>query len=135
MSTTSAPSKTLDPRTEEEAAALIRQSVENDNAPEARLRANEFAALFPDSKELQHWARVLAPGSSWTTKGEWYDHRADDDWTRDNGWKYPGQWMALSGGKLLAVDTKLAVVRKKVEELGVPLREVLVWGQPKSTQP
>lgn len=132
MSAAIATPQTLEPKTEHEAAALIRRLVENDNAPEARRRSVEFAAQFPDSKELQHWARVLAPGKSWSTHGVSYDHRADDDWIRDNASNYPGQWMALRDGQLLAMDPDLSVVRRRVAELGVPSREVLLWGQPKS---
>jgi hypothetical protein len=132
MSTAIAYSQTQEPQTEQEAAALIRQSVESDNAPEARLRANEFVARFPDSKELQHWARVLAPGKSYSLpRGVRYDHGADDDWIRDNAAKYPGNWMALRGGVLLAIGPELSKVRRQVADLGVPEEEVLLWAQPR----
>jgi hypothetical protein len=120
----------LEPQTEDEALDFIRELLESGRGKEAQHSAARWAKQFPDSAKLAKWDDVLNFQHSEWRKGTYHDHRADDAWIRENGHKYPGQWMALRDGQLIAMDAKIATVRRRVRELGVNPKGTLLWFQP-----
>jgi hypothetical protein len=121
-----------EPRTEEEALDSMRVLLESGRGKEAQRAAARWTKQFPDSAKLAKWDDVLNfQHSEWRKGGTYHDHSADFDWIRDNAAKFPGNWMAIRDGALVAVDPKLAEVRRKVRELGVDAEGVLLWGEPK----
>jgi hypothetical protein len=120
-----------EPRTEEEALDSMRVLLESGRGKEAQRAAARWTMQFPDSAKLAKWDDVLTYQHSEYRPGTGRDHKADDAWIRENAPKYPGNWMALREGVLVAMDQDLATVRRTVRELGVDPSEVLLWVQPR----
>ncbi len=77
----------------------------------ARHLAAQGAARYPDSAELQKYARVLAPPQVIrATAQPNAGLRANRDWIMAHGAEYHGQWVALRNGQLLAVGASLDAV-------------------------
>jgi hypothetical protein len=120
-----------EPGTEEEALDSMRVLLETGHAKEAQQAAARWAKQFPDSAKLAKWDDVLNYQHSEYRPSTWRDHGADDVWIKQNAYRYPGNWMALRGGGVVAMDPSLETVRKRVEELGIPAEEILLWCQPR----
>jgi len=68
----------------------------------ARSLATTGAAQYPDDVELQKAARILAPPKLLRRLPADPTIRANHDWLRAHRLDYPGQWVALRNGQLLA---------------------------------
>ena len=121
-----------EPRTEEEALDSMRVLLESGRGKEAQRAAARWAKQFPDSPKLAKWDDVLNFQHSESGRGTGIDHRVDFDWIRENAAQYPGNWMAIREGVLVAMDPKLSEVSRKVRELGLEGQGVLLWAQPKT---
>jgi hypothetical protein len=101
------------------AAALehIRRLIETSAVEEARALAREMGARWPDDRDAQHWARVLAPPRGRVVPGR-RSRSLDREraWLREHAHEYPGQWLAIFGDQLIAADPSLATVLKTVRE-------------------
>jgi hypothetical protein len=101
------------------AAALerIRRLIETSAVEEARALAKELGARWPNDRDAQHWARVLAPPRGRVVKGV-RSRSLDREraWLREHAHEYPGQWLAIFGDQLVAVAPRLATVLKTVHE-------------------
>lgn len=83
----------------------------------ARKLAAEGAERFPDHRELQKMATILAAptvrrGSGVADPGL----LANRDWLMDHGDEYRGQWVALRSGQLLAVAAFLKELTERIDE-------------------
>jgi hypothetical protein len=70
-------------------------------------------ACWPESERVQYWARVLAPPTSRSMAEPDSRPRPLDReraWLREHGREYPGCWLALYEGRLIAADPDLEVV-------------------------
>lgn len=73
----------------------------------ARALATAGAAQYPDDAELQKAARILAPPRLLRRLPADPTIRANHDWLRAHRLDYPGQWVALRNGQLLASSDSL----------------------------
>lgn len=48
-----------------------------------------------------------------------YHRNEEQDWIRAHAKKYPGEWIAVKGSRLIARDTDLAAVTRTVRAAGV----------------
>jgi hypothetical protein len=101
------------------AAALerIRRLIETSAVDEARALAKEMGARWPEDKNAQHWARVLAPSQGRVVKGVRYrSFDPERAWLQEHAHEYQGQWLAVLGDQLVAAAPSLATVMKTVRE-------------------
>lgn len=88
---------------------------------EARAYARALAKRWPDSKTIQHYARVLEPPASRRVPGSAPFRSVDQDyaWLQEHAQEYPGCWLAVFDSRLLAADPDLhRVVNAARRELG-----------------
>jgi hypothetical protein len=86
---------------------------------EIRAYVAELEARWPDSEQVRHWAYVLAPPV--VTAGKGPPPRPldkDDEWLRAHGHEYPGCWMAIYEGALLAASPDLDEVMDAAQRAG-----------------
>jgi hypothetical protein len=105
----------LEGRACEQALLELRSLVEADRVETARQLALQLVERWPSSPRVQYWARVLAPPAA-TAGGA----RAlpslerDQQWLRDHRANYPGCWIAVADGQLIAADPDLEEVQRMV---------------------
>ena len=82
----------------------------------ARMLSAQGAQRYPDDRELQKYARILAPPKV-IRRALPPDPtlKANRDWLMSKGNQYRGQWVALRNGELLAVAGSL---KSLVDEIG-----------------
>jgi len=73
----------------------------------ARSLATAGAVQYPDDAELQKAARILAPPKLLRRLPAEPTIRANHDWLRAHRLDYPGQWVALRNGQLVASSDSL----------------------------
>ena len=102
-------------------AERIRELVEQDYVGAARKLLAEALEKGDHDEDLSGWQQVLAPAKFLgTRKAEpEIDRTPDFQWLSDHADQYRGQWVALSGGKLLAHGESLHAVVTELE--GHPL--------------
>src|SRR5687768_12774189 len=85
--------------------ARLREMVEQSDVEGARAFVKELEQRWPDSKKVQHWARVLAPPVARVLRGV-RGRPLDKEraWIREHGREYPGCWLAVLGDQLIAAD-------------------------------
>ena len=76
---------------------------------EARAYAQELGERWPNVKAIQQYARALEPSIARRVPGAPQFRSLDQDyaWLRDHAHEYPGCWLAVFEGRLLAADTDL----------------------------
>jgi hypothetical protein len=108
----------------------LRDDVSNGRVKEARAAVKELETRWPESKRVQYWARVLAPPVVVPTTGPDPRSRPRDReraWLKEHAREYPGCWLAVFEGRLVAADPDLEVVfRETRRELGEE-GAVLYW--------
>lgn len=80
---------------------------------EAREWILHVAPLYPDSAELQHYARTLPPGRVWVDPTATLDPevvRREQLWLREHAHEHPRCWVALLGDEPVAIDPDVGAV-------------------------
>lgn len=88
---------------------------------EARAYAQQLEKRWPDVPEVQHYVRALAPSSvrKLTGAGVFRSPDADYAWLREHAYRYPGQWLAVFDGRLVANGTEFrSVVDRAADATG-----------------
>ena len=80
----------------------IRALVESGRVHQARELAKEALRANSSEPELAHWAEVLSPAMVRAVPEIQMDRSADLRWLEDHGDSYPGQWVAVLDGSLVA---------------------------------
>lgn len=84
----------------------------------ARAIAAQGHHLYPDDAELAKVHRVLAPPTTTTIRAKTRpDTRANLNWLADNRKTYPGQWVALDDGHLLATADSINALVAQVGDV------------------
>ena len=99
------------PDTEAEALARIRDLLTRGWVEEARAFIHDVAARWPESPQVQHYVKVLAPPRVIAVGGK--PSRPMDQenaWVREHAHEYPGCWMAVYSNRLIAADPDLKTV-------------------------
>jgi hypothetical protein len=87
---------------------------------EARAFAAELQQRWPESEEVQHFMRVLAPPVVSELSGDRYrarDLTPELDWLREHAAGYTGCWLALQGGRLLGANRELKALLDEIRDL------------------
>ncbi len=95
--------------------ARLRTLVERDRVDAARAFVRELVERWPDSPQVQYWARVLAPPVAKVLHG--VKHRSiarEQQWLREHRREYPGCWIAVYEDQLIAADPSLARVHQAI---------------------
>jgi hypothetical protein len=117
---------------EEDLKRLIRL-VEESRVDEARVLAPQLAAKWPESQPIQHMARVLEPPKVTVGGKPGRSHKGDFAWLKEHAHEYPGCWLALYEGQLIAANPdRKTVVAAAREELGD--EPALLFYQPSETE-
>ena len=88
----------------------------------ARAYVKLAAAHWPDSERIQHWARVLEPPrilARGPAKGGSFSP-AEKAWLRAHAHEYPGCWLAIDEGRLIAANPDLGAARAAAAKDGAP---------------
>jgi hypothetical protein len=82
----------------------LRELVETDRVREARALIPELVAKWPASRAVQGWEEALAPPRARINPDRPpLDVEADRQWLKAHAHEYPGRWMAVHGGQLIAL--------------------------------
>ncbi len=108
-------------------ADLIRMMIEQDQVKGARRLLEAALRQSPDSPELEHWRRVLAPPrvvSLWN--GPSGRNRTNEmKWLASESEAHRGRWVALDGDRLLASAESLKDLLAEVRAMD-PLPDPLI---------
>lgn len=117
-------------------AERIRELVEQDRVPAARRLLAEALDQGRIDEDLAGWQKVLAPAKVLRVGGERDIDRAPDfQWLEEHGREYPGEWVAILRGELLAHSAILDEVLDTVEAKKPSHPAILVYmGPPKAIQ-
>jgi hypothetical protein len=86
---------------------------------EARALVEEAQHRWPDSPQVQKWARLLEPPQARVCRGTNAPSRSQEyAWLREHAHEHPAQWLALLGDTLIAADANLTRVLEIVRETG-----------------
>jgi hypothetical protein len=109
-------------RAEEEPALAeelrcLRALLEEGNVEGARRLIADMAPRWPESAEVQHFARVLAsPKARWVPGKRGRPMDKDYAWLHEHAKEHHGEWVAIYEGRLIAADRELAVVRARLQQ-------------------
>jgi hypothetical protein len=100
----------------EEKLAELRRLFETSRIPEARLFVKELALAWPEDPRVRHWDKVLAPPVARLIPGPGTgrDRTRDYQWLDEHASEYPGCWIAVYEGELVAADPSLATVNEMI---------------------
>jgi hypothetical protein len=97
--------------------ARLRALVEASRVEEARSLIKQLEIQWPESEEVQHFARVLAPPRARRIAGgPTRSLERENRWIRAHAREYPGCWIAVVGDRFVAADPELARVMEIVEQ-------------------
>jgi len=97
----------------------IRQLLEEGRVRRAREVLGNALSLAPESASLKGWQKVLARPRVRRVKGaRARSRRLECEWLKRHAREYEGQWVALSGDKLVAAGPKLAEVLTQARSVG-----------------
>jgi len=123
MARTSVPSETARAALEQ-----LRDLLDAGDTERARTHAAAAAARFPDDQRVVDYARILAPPRVVPTP-DLPGTDADWRWLHARAREYPGQFLSLYGGELLAAGPDGEAVLAEAEARA-PGRRVLLYWQP-----
>jgi hypothetical protein len=92
--------------------------------------AKELEKRWPESERVRHYVRVLAPGTARVTPGEGRSYDRERAWLRAHAREYPGCWIAVLEGRLIAADPDLGPVLAAAHQTSDP-RHTLIHYQPR----
>jgi hypothetical protein len=85
--------------------------LESGKLADARSLAERLTDQWPESAVARRYALLLGPTEVAVRTGERSRrHEAERVWLRDHAREYPGCWLAVSGGELVAADPELGTV-------------------------
>jgi hypothetical protein len=94
----------------------VRELVEQERVPAARKLLAEAEERGLIDEDLASWQRVLAPAKVLRVGGKLdIDRTPDIRWLEEHGLEYPGEWVAILQGELLAHSAVLDEVLDTVE--------------------
>jgi hypothetical protein len=94
----------------------LRGLLEEDDIEGARRFVRQLETRWPDSDRVRHLARTLAPPTVRLRPDLPNISRHQEyAWLHQHAHEYPGQWLALLGDQLLAVDRKLRAVVEQMK--------------------
>lgn len=112
--------------------AHLRGLLERGDVEGARAWVKELANEWPDSGDVRHYTRVLAPPLVSVRRGHRGPSRQRERaWLRAHAREYPGQWLAVLADRLVAADPDLSLVLAVVRKLPDTQRPLLHF-QPES---
>ena len=113
----------------EEDLARLRSMLPQRDIEGARALVKELEKKWPDSEQVQYFARVLAPpvARSLTTRSG-RPMNVEFAWLRAHGREYPGCWLAIYGNGLVAADPSLKRVQEEARRVH-PDESVLLFYQ------
>ncbi len=83
----------------------LRDLLEQDRVPEARVFVKELEQRWPDAERVGHYARVLAPPVSRGRPDIPARPRdRERQWLKEHAHEYPGCWLAVFEDRLIAAD-------------------------------
>ena len=103
--------------------------ISTSRVPEARELVLVLAKKWPDSRHVQHMARVLEPPRVIKSGGPTRSVDKEFAWLRAHAHEYPGCWLALVEDRLIAADPEYRVVSAAIRE-AVGQAGALVFYQP-----
>lgn len=107
----------------------LKDLIESSQVEEARKLAPILAERWPESKVMQHFAKVLDPPKVIRSDRKYPPGRPLDEdraWVRDHGREYPGCWIITLGYRLLAADPDFQVAQQKAASIVNP-QEVMCF--------
>jgi hypothetical protein len=115
----------------ENALEHLRRFLAEGNVEGARLVARELERRWPESDDVQYWARVLAPPKTRVRHGE-RGRPVDREraWLSQHSGEYPGCWLAVFGDELIAADPDLGTVLQTVRQTPGAENAVLYYQPP-----
>jgi hypothetical protein len=113
----------------------LRDLIEHNRVEAARRYVKELEQRWPDAERVQHYARVLAPPVVQTrpdiparsSEREW-------KWLKEHGHEYPGCWLAIFEGRLIAADPDRRVVTAQAEAAMKGEQTYLLFHQPGNSE-
>jgi hypothetical protein len=107
-----------------EEVATLQSLLSRGRVEEARCLVNELQVRWPESDLVRRFARVLAPPTARVVEGRSVQTREqareEGAWLRDNARNYPGCWVILLGGQLLAAHSKLRLAIEEADRQAGP---------------
>lgn len=95
----------------------LRFMVEHEDVEGARAYVKELEQRWPDSARVRYWATVLAPPvARRVPRGTGRSYAREDAWLREHGREYPGCWLAVLEGRLIASDPNFAAVLRALRQ-------------------
>jgi hypothetical protein len=98
---------------------VIRDLIERDKIGRARELLAALPLEYMSDPLLLRLLKTVAPPTAKACEKQDIDRQKDFNWLRDHAREYPGQWVALSDGQLLAAAATLRDISQKVKALGL----------------
>jgi hypothetical protein len=130
---------TVEPTTEQERLAAdlqrLHDLLESDQVEQARRFVKELEQRWPEAERVQHFAKVLAPPKVRSRPDIPARSRSQEmKWLKEHAHEYPGCWLAIHGGDLIAADPDRRVVIAKAREI-LGEEGALLFRQPERPNP
>lgn len=103
----------------------IRSLIADERISSAREWADVAVRQHPDCEELKLLREALYPGDVTRRQVPDSSHRSNMEWLSGHQEEHRGKWVALLGGRLVAVDTDLKVVMTTLSGLGSDRRPLI----------
>lgn len=105
----------------EEGLAHARSLLENGNLSGARACLSRFGEEWPEAERVARLSRLLTPAAVRLESEKPELSRTEEhQWLREHAHEYPGRWLALLGGKLIAAEQELSTVLDQVRRTARP---------------
>jgi hypothetical protein len=97
--------------------ARLRECLERGDIDGAREFVRALHERWPDSERVRHFIRVLAPPIARVVPGSGgRSLRKEHAWLKEHAREYPGCWIAVLDGRLIAADPHLETVLSTVAQ-------------------
>jgi len=101
----------------EEVLRRLLALIEGDKVEEARALVAYATQSNPDSLALRRWARLLRPPeATLSIRKRFRDTRPEREWLNTHRHDYPGCWLAVANGRLVAADPDLERVQEAIRD-------------------
>jgi hypothetical protein len=120
------PIKTHRKETPEGYVARLRDLVERQHVSSARRLVLEARQRFPEDPALARWHELLSPAKLLgRSPASGVDRTAEIQWLDTYGPAYKGEWLAVSGNRLLGHSRNLQELISMLDRNPAPLRPLL----------
>jgi hypothetical protein len=110
----------------------LRDLLTADRVSEARRFVKELEERWPEAERVRHYAHVLQPPKVRTRPDIPARSREQEwKWLEEHGHEYPGCWLAIYQGRLIAADPDIRTVISRAEE-ALGEEPYLLFQQPES---